>query len=63
MTGWMATVVQYNPVTYLLQGMRSLISEGWSPGDVFAALSGIAGIGVITIPLATWALLGRVRRK
>ncbi len=63
MTGWMATVVQYNPVTYLLRGMRSLISEGWAPDDIYVALVGIGAIGVVTIPLATLALLGRVRRS
>ena len=63
LTGWMATVVTYNPVTYLLDGMRSLVSEGWALSDILAALGGIAGLGVLTIPLASWALLGRVRRK
>ncbi len=63
MTGWMETIVQYNPVTYLLRGMRSLISDGWAPEDILVALLGIAIIGVVTIPLATLALLGRVRRS
>ena len=63
LTGWMATVVQYNPVTYLLQGMRSLVSEGWVLGDILAAFGGIAGIAVLSIPLASLALLGRVRRR
>lgn len=62
MTGWMGTVVQYNPVTYLLGGMRALISEGWMVSDILAALGGIAVVGLITIPLATLALLGRIRR-
>jgi ABC-2 type transport system permease protein len=35
MTGWMATAATYNPVTYLLDALRSLVSEGWNPlGDV-----------------------------
>ena len=63
MTGWMETIVRYNPVTYLLRGMRSLISDGWVPEDIFVALLGIAIIGVVTIPLAALALLGRVRRS
>ncbi len=62
LTGWMETVTVYNPVTYLLQGMRSLVSEGWVLTDIAAALGGIAALGVLTIPLASWALLGRVRR-
>ena len=63
MTGWMETIVRYNPVTYLLRGMRSLISEGWVPEDLFVALLGIGIIGIVTIPLALLALLGRVRRS
>ncbi len=63
MTGWMATIVAFNPVTYLLQGMRSLVSEGWVISDILGAIAGIAGIGLITFPLAIWALLGRLRRK
>ena len=62
MTGWMATIVQYNPVTYLLRGMRALISEGWALGDILAAAAGIGVVGLITIPLATLALLSRIRR-
>ena len=62
MTGWMATIVQYNPVTYLLRGMRALISEGWALDDLLAAAAGIGVVGLITIPLATLALLSRIRR-
>ena len=62
LTGWMATVVQYNPVTYLLQAMRSIASEGWVLGDIMAGLGATAALGAISIPLALLALLGRVRR-
>ena len=47
LTGWMSTVVKFNPVTYLLQGMRSLISEGWVVGDLVAAFCGIAAVAVV----------------
>ncbi len=43
LTGWMAQIVKFNPVTYLLQGQRSLISDGWVLGDLLAALAGIGG--------------------
>ena len=62
MTGWMATIVQYNPVTYVLGGMRALISEGWMLSDLLAAGAGVGVVGLITIPLATLALLSRIRR-
>jgi ABC-2 type transport system permease protein len=29
LTGWLATVARYNPVTYLLDGLRSIVSSGW----------------------------------
>jgi ABC-2 type transport system permease protein len=63
LTGWMAQIVKFNPVTYLLQGQRSLISDGWVLGDLLAALAGIGAIAVVSVPFAMWALLGRVRRS
>jgi len=29
LSGWLNTVAGVNPVTYLLQGLRSLVSQGW----------------------------------
>src|SRR6185503_485886 len=29
LSGWMDTAAAWNPVTYVLEGMRVLISEGW----------------------------------
>ena len=63
LTGWMAEVVKYNPVTYLLEGMRSLVIVGWDGPALLRALGGIGAMGLITIPLAMWALAGRVRRN
>jgi ABC-2 type transport system permease protein len=62
MTGWMGTVAGYNPTTYMLEGMRSLITGGWDAGAIAGGAAAIAAIGVVSIPLALWALLGRVRR-
>lgn len=63
LTGWMSQVVKFNPVTYLLQGMRSLISEGWVASDLLAAFAGIGAVAALSVPLAMWSLMGRVRRK
>lgn len=63
MTGWLSTVATYNPVTYLLDALRSLITVGW---DVEALLKGIAcilGVGMVSGTLALTALIGRTRRK
>ena len=63
LTGWMETVSRFNPVTYLLQGLRSIVTDGWVWQDVLAALGAIGVVALVTIPLAMWALLGRVRRR
>ncbi|MBI4201832.1 MAG: ABC transporter permease [Chloroflexi bacterium] len=63
MTGWLATVADYNPVTYLLAAMRSLISQGWEPVVLLKGLLAIAGVGVVSIGLALAALRGRATRR
>ena len=63
MTGWLATAADYNPVTYLLEGMRSLILTGWDGTAVGKAFLASAGVGAISFTLAFTALRGRVHRK
>ena len=63
LTGWMETVSRFNPVTYLLEGLRSIVTDGWVWQDVMSALGAIGVLALVTIPLAMWALLGRVRRR
>ncbi len=62
LTGWMDTIAGYNPVTYLLEGMRSLITEGWQWGDIGQALFAIAALGVVSMWLCFAALRGRLKR-
>ena len=62
LTGWMAQIVSFNPVTYLLEGMRSLIVVGWDLGAILGALAGIGAVALLSVPLALWTLAGRVRR-
>jgi len=55
-------VATYNPVTYLLSGLRSLVSEGWDGMELLKAAAAIAAVGAVSISLALAALRGRVRR-
>ena len=63
MTGWLATVATYNPVTYLLDALRSLIVTGWDVEALAKGIACIAGVGVVSGTLALTALIGRTRRK
>jgi ABC-2 type transport system permease protein len=62
LTGWLNTVAAWNPVTYLLAGLRSLTMQGWRWGDLGQALAAIAIVAVISMSLCFAALRGRLRR-
>ena len=63
MTGWLGTIVQFNPVTYLLEALRSLITEGWNVGDLARGLGAITVVGMVSLSMALLALRGRARRR
>ena len=62
LTGWMSTMATYNPVTYLLEALRSLVSGGWDGAAIARGLASIAGVGAVSLTLALLALKGRVSR-
>jgi ABC-2 type transport system permease protein len=62
LSGWLSAVATVNPVTYLLQGLRSLITEGWEWADLGWAVLSVAGVGVVSMALALATLHGRVKR-
>ena len=63
MTGWLATIAAFNPVTYLLDALRSLITVGWDGAALLRGVGAIAGVGVVSGGLALAALRGRTRRR
>jgi ABC-2 type transport system permease protein len=62
LTGWLSTIAGYNPVTYLLEGMRSLVLNGWDGGALVKSVACVAGVGVVSMSLAFGALRGRLRQ-
>ncbi len=63
MTGWLSRVADYNPVTYLLAALRSLISVGWEPDVLLKGLAATLAVGVVSIGLSLAALKGRATRR
>jgi ABC-2 type transport system permease protein len=61
LTGWLDSVAAVNPVTYVFEGMRSLVLEGWEAGPLLRAAAAIVGLGVVCHAMAFTALRGRVR--
>jgi len=62
LTGWFSAIATYNPVTYLLGALRSLITSGWQVRILMEGLAAVAGIGVVSMSLALLALRGRINR-
>jgi ABC-2 type transport system permease protein len=63
LTGWLSAIATYNPVTYLLAGLRSLIFVGWDTTALVQALLAIVGVSLVSLSLALAALRGRVRDR
>ncbi len=51
--GWLQTVATYNPVTYLVEGMQSLLITGWETAPVIAATAAAAGLAFLAFG---WAI-------
>jgi len=63
LTGWLATIAKYNPVTYVLAALRSLISDGWDADVLAQGLFAILIVAAISFSLAAAALRGRVKQS
>jgi ABC-2 type transport system permease protein len=61
LTGWLSTIATYNPVTYLLAALRSLVTEGWDLSTLAAGIGCVLAVGLVSQSLAFAALRGRVK--
>jgi ABC-2 type transport system permease protein len=62
LTGWFSTIATYNPVTYLLGALRSLISgPGWQVRPLAEGLAALAGLAAVGMSLALGGLRARIR--
>jgi len=60
LTGWLETIATYNPVTYVLDGLRSLISQGWEWDTLAKGAGASFALMVISFGLASLAMRGRI---
>jgi len=58
-TDWFRQVATYNPVSYLIEGIRSLLITGWD-AEALALAFGVA-LGVVVVGLASASLALRTR--
>ena len=62
LTGWLAPIATYNPVTYVLAGLRALISDGWEWDTLAAGVGAIVAVVAVSFGLASAAMRGRIAR-
>jgi ABC-2 type transport system permease protein len=62
LSGWLDTVATWNPVTYLLGGLRALSMEGWEWDELGKALLAVAVVAAISMSLCFAALRGRLKQ-
>jgi ABC-2 type transport system permease protein len=62
LSGWLRTVAAWNPVTYVLEGQRSLVTTGWRWEALGQAALAIVAVGAISMSLCLAALRGRTQR-
>ena len=63
LTGWLATVATFNPVTYVLAALRSLLTGGWDLTPLLQGTIAILAVAEVSHTLAFMALRGRVSRS
>lgn len=63
LSGWLDTVAGFNPVTYILDGLRSVVlADTWQWAEIGGALLAVAVVGAVSMSLCFAALRGRVKR-
>ena len=60
---WFRTVTTINPVSYLIEGIRSLIITGWDAQALALGFGLAGGIAAIALAAASVALKGRLARS
>ncbi len=61
--GWLETAARLNPITYVLEAMRSLINTGWEAAAIWQGILACLLLALAMYALTVYALQVRTRRK
>jgi ABC-2 type transport system permease protein len=59
---WFRTVATWNPVSYMLEGIRSLVIVGWDPEAIALGFACAGGVALLALVAASSALRTRMVR-
>lgn len=63
LSGWIQVAATYNPITYVLDAMRSLLLSGWNTDLLLQGVLSCVALGAITYAYALLSLRVRTSRK
>lgn len=63
LSGWIRTAADYNPITYILDAMRSLLNTGWEGDILLRGLLACVALGVMMFAFALVSLRARTQRR
>jgi ABC-2 type transport system permease protein len=61
-TDWFQTIATYNPVSYLIEGIRSLLITGWDAEALALGFGFAVAILAVALTIATASIKGRMVR-
>ncbi len=61
-TGWFHTVANWNPISYLIEGFRSLYIFGWDGTALWRGFAVAIGLSVLGLLAVAGAMRGRLQR-
>lgn len=56
MQGWLETAARFNPITYVLEGTRSLVIDGWETGPLLACVAVTVATAVLLLGMSVRAM-------
>ncbi|MFN2188702.1 MAG: ABC transporter permease [Candidatus Promineifilaceae bacterium] len=63
LNGWLKTAAAFNPITYVLDGMRDIINVGWVAASLWQGIVACLILALAMYALAAFALRVRTRRS
>jgi ABC-2 type transport system permease protein len=61
-TSWFHTVADWNPISYLIEGFRSLYIFGWDATALWRGFAVAIGLTIVSLLAVAWAMRGRLQR-
>jgi ABC-2 type transport system permease protein len=61
-TGWFHTVATWNPISYLIEGFRSLFISGWDGTALWRGFAVAIGLAIVSLLAVSGALRTRLQR-